>query len=83
MQVIKCFSIEVWDGGSMHNHKFYVASEEEAKKWKAKNTYDTYYAKTFVFDTLEEATENDTKKVKARALAKLTEIERQALGFPA
>lgn len=56
MQVIKCFSVEQWDGGDRQNHKFYVATEEEAKKWKAKNKYDTYNEVSFVvYDTIKEA----------------------------
>ncbi len=82
MQVIECYSICVWDGGDRHNHKFYVKSEDEAKKWKAKNKYDEYYKVTLcVFETLEEAAENDTKKLRERALAKLDPMERKALGF--
>lgn len=56
MQVIKCFSIKQWDGGSSNIHKFYVSTEDEAKKWVAKNKYDTYHEVTFtVYDTLKEA----------------------------
>jgi hypothetical protein len=72
----------VWDGGSNHNHKFYVATEEEAKRWMEKNKYD--YIRPFnftVFDTIEEAADNDIAKVKERALAKLSTMERKALGF--
>jgi hypothetical protein len=47
-----------------------------------KNKYD--YIRPFnftVFDTIEEAEDNDTAKVKERALAKLSTMERKALGF--
>ncbi len=82
MQVIECYSIMVWDSGERHNHRFYVASEAEAKKWKQQNKYDEYSKQTIVvFDSLEEAKENETSKVRERALAKLTELERKALGY--
>lgn len=79
---IECYSIEVWDGGDRHNHKFYVKSEAEAKKWKEKNPHDYYHKKTFiVFDTLEEAEANDLATVRKNVIARLSTIERRALGI--
>ncbi len=81
MVTIECWSIEVWDGGSMHNHKFFVASEEEANKWKAENKFDAIVKKTFViFDTIEEAKHNDLAAVRKRVIEKLTPLERRAMG---
>lgn len=82
MLEIECYSIEVWDGGDRHNHKFYVKTEEEAKRWKKENQYDSYHKKTFtIFDTIEEARENDLAAVRRRVIAKLSPIERRALGI--
>ena len=82
MQTIECWDVAVWDGGDRHNHKFYVASEEEAKKWKEKNKYDFIQKRTFViFDTVEEAEDNDLATVRKRLLSKLTTIEKRALGI--
>lgn len=84
MKTIEYYDIEVWDGGDRHNRKFSVASEHEAKKWKEakENRYDTYTKHTLVvFDTLEEAMENDLASVRKRLLAKLTPLEKQALGI--
>jgi len=82
MRVIKVYSIREWDGGSMHNHKFYLTNKKEAEKYKAANTYDTVSEQTIeIFDTLDEWTSWNTGKVKERALSKLTAEERRALGF--
>jgi len=81
MQTIDCWSIKVWDGAGSHNHKFYVASEEEAKKFLEGNTYDRIERKTIiVYDTLDEALDNDLVTIKQRVIAKLTPLERRAMG---
>jgi hypothetical protein len=82
MRTIDCWSIRVWDGADRHNHKFYVASYDEAAKWLEQNKYDTVEMATIVvFDDLNEAMENDLKLVKDRTLAKLTPLERRSLGY--
>lgn len=81
MKTIECWSIEVWDGGSMHNHKFYLATQAEAEKWMLSNKFDRIAKKEFiVFDTLEEALDNDLATVKKRVIEKLTPLERRAMG---
>lgn len=82
MQVIECWDVQVWDGGDRHNHKFFLRSEKEAKKWKEKNQYDYIAKKTItIFDSFEEALENDLVEVRKRTLAKLSPLEKQALGI--
>ena len=82
MLCINCWAVEVWDGGDRHNLKFYVKTKEEAEKWKVKNPHDFIHEKNFIiFDTIEEAQENDLAKVRERVLAKLSPIERKALGL--
>ena len=82
MQQFEVYDIQQWDGGERHNHKFYLASKEEAEKYIAKNKYDRYDHKVMiVFDTVEEAEENDLKTVRARVIAKLTPLERRAMGI--
>ena len=82
MKVLNLWSVQVWDGGDRHNHKFYLTSKEEAEKYKAANKYDEIYEKQIeIFDTLEEWADWNTGKVKERALSKLTAEERRALGF--
>ena len=80
--VIDCYDVRVWDGGSMHNHKFYVATKEEADKWIAENRFDVVYPITFeIYDTMEDALEGNTEKIRKRALAKLSPSEIKALGL--
>lgn len=82
MKSIEYWDIEVWDGGDRHNRKFSVATESEAKKWLLKNKYDQVVKHSLtVFDTLEEAMENDLASVRKRLLAKLSPLEKQALGI--
>lgn len=82
MQVITCWDIQVWDGGDRHNHKFYVETKAEADKWMAKNTYDYIYEKKFeIFSSIQEWEESQAEATKKRALAKLTAVERKALGL--
>lgn len=81
MKVIECYSIEVWDGGDRHNHKFYLASKEEAEKYKENNTYDNIVRREFIiFDTLDEAIDNDLRVVRERVISRLSPIERKAMG---
>ena len=81
-KVIDCYDVQVWDGGSMHNHKFYVATKEEADKWIAENSFDVVYPITFeIYDTIEDVLEGNTEKIRKRALAKLSPSEIKALGL--
>ena len=81
MKTIEAWSIQVWDGASNHNHKFYVASEEEAQKFIEGNSYDRIDKQTIViYDTLEEALDHDLATIKQRVIAKLTPLERRAMG---
>lgn len=82
MQVLKLYSVQTWDGGDRHNHKFYLTNKAEADRYMKDNKFDAVFEQTFeIFDTLEEWREWDTGKVKERALSKLTAEERRALGF--
>ena len=82
MKIIKCWDIQVWDGGSMHHHKYYVATKEAAAEWKAKNKYDEIVEREFVIlDDLTELGEYKNGELRKRALAKLTEQERKVLGL--
>jgi hypothetical protein len=82
MQVLKLYSVQVWDGGGRHNHKFFLTNKDEADRYIKDNTYDLVYEQTIeIFDTLDEWKEWNTGKVKERALSKLTAEERRALGY--
>lgn len=58
MQIIKCWDIQVWDGGDRHNHRYYVSTKEAADEWVARNKYDTVFETEFVIlDDLAEVEE--------------------------
>ena len=82
MKIIKCWDIQVWDGGDRHYHKYYVSSVEAAKEWMKINTYDAVHEREFIiFDDLEEIKSYASGEARKRALAKLTEEEKIALGI--
>ena len=82
MQIIKCWDIQVWDGGDRHNHRDYVATKEAADEWKFRNKYDEVYEKEFVIlDDLGEVEAYKNGELRKRALAKLTEEDKIVLGL--
>ncbi len=82
MKIINCWDIQVWDGGDRHNHKYYVATKEAADAWMEKNTYDAVYEKQFIIlDSYEELMDYRNGEARKRALAKLTEEDKIALGL--
>ncbi len=82
MKIIECWSIGIWDGGDRAPHKYYVATEEAAQAWKAKNQYDSVTShRLVVFDDLAEIVDYEKGEARRRALAKLTPEEKFALGL--
>lgn len=82
MKIIKCWDIQVWDGGDRHNHKYYVATKEAADAWMEKNKYDMIYEKEMVIlDNWDELEEYKNGELRKRALSKLTAEERIVLGL--
>ena len=82
MQIIKCWDIQVWDGGERHNHKYYVATKEAADQWMAKNKFDSVWEKELVIlDSFAELEEYRNGEMRKRALAKLTEEDKKVLGL--
>ena len=83
MKIVECWEVRSWVGGDVHIHKFYLLSEAEAQAYKAVNKNDSVSKKqifTF-FDTVAEAEEHSMQKARERALAKLSALERKALGY--
>lgn len=82
MKIIKCWDIQVWDGGDRHNHKYYVATKEAADAWVANNKYDMVYEHEIVIlDDLAEVEAYKNGELRKRALAKLTEEDKIVLGL--
>ena len=82
MKVIKCWDIQVWDGGDRHNHKYYVSTKEAADAWIAEHKYDAIYERELVIlDSLTELKDYESGELRKRALAKLTKEEKMILGL--
>lgn len=82
MKTFTAWSIEVWDGGDRHNPRYLVSNKAAADGWKAKNSYDLIVEKNMIiFDSLAEIEDFENGEIKKQALAKLTEVEKRALGF--
>lgn len=81
MQIIDCWTVEIWDGGDRQNHLCYVATEEEAKKLYNPKTDYIGKRQFVVYETAQEFNDFKNGKLKEQALAKLTREERLSLGF--
>ena len=82
MQLLTLYSVQVWDGGDRHNHKFYMETEEAAKEYLKGNKYDLYSkVELVIYKNKQDVTDNSKESLKARAMAKLTKEELHALGI--
>lgn len=82
MKIIKCWDIQVWDGGERHYHKYHVATKEVADEWKAKNKFGAIVEREFVIlDDMAELEEYKNGELRKSALEKLTDAEKHALGL--
>jgi hypothetical protein len=82
MITLKLYDIQVWDGGSSHNHKHYTTDLVAAACWQTVHEHDFIIEKTMVIaESIKELFDLDSGEVKRRALAKLTEAEKIALGL--
>ena len=81
MKILTVWDIRVWDGGDRHDHKYYVATKEAAEEWKKNNPYDSIWAKELlIFDDLEDIKHFNLMQARQKALDKLTDEEKRALG---
>ncbi len=82
MKVVECWEVLSWDGGERHNHKYFLLSEAEAETYKVANKHDIVSKRVFTFfDSIAEAEDNTMQKIRERALAKLSAVERKSLGY--
>lgn len=82
MKVIECFAIEVWDGGDRHNFAFHLATWALVDEYMKTNIHDNARPVTLVvFETLDELVANSNEKLRKSALAKLSAMEKKALGL--
>jgi hypothetical protein len=80
MKILKLYDVQSWDGGSLHNHYFWLDNIESAKEYTKNNKMDTFYEKTFVvYSSLEDRYFNSQKNLIASAKSKMTEAEWHAV----
>lgn len=74
--------VDLWDGGERHNFGFYIDATVPDNAIEKANRYCLIHHQVLViFDTLDERKENSNRDLKRRAWAKLTPLEREALGI--
>ena len=82
MQVIEVKRIDTWDGGDHHEFKAYVEATvpnaEIEKKYRNCHIADEVLT---VFASLAELDENSIPNLRKSAYAKLTPLERKAIGL--
>ena len=81
-----CYEVREADGGGMSdNHVCYVSSdvlaEQIVAKQKGYRSYRKYTKLHTIFDTMEEVEANTKSALRKSALAKLTNLEKEALGL--
>jgi hypothetical protein len=83
MKTIIYYEIMRWDGGDLHNASgVCFFSKEEANEFLGDNRYDLIRENTVVvYDSVEEYYAVTSAETKQRALAKLTDVEKRALGL--
>ena len=83
MKTITYYQFMQWDGGDRHNSKEPAfIHKKDADRFLGDNSYDHFVKVTVpVYESLEEYEEVISGRVKAQALAKLTEVEKKALGL--
>jgi hypothetical protein len=78
--IIKAFEVLRWDGGEFHRHHCYIADEVEASKLAG--PHDLVKPVRFIIhDTADDAISYHQGKIREQAIAKLTDVERAALGI--
>jgi len=83
MKKIEYYQFMQWDGGDRHYSKdpaFFIKADADA--YLGDNKYDRFDKKTvYIYESVDEYNEAKGEEVKERALAKLTDVEKKALGL--
>lgn len=79
--VINCYELRTEDWGHGTSHECYIQDEVEAHMYKAKYHCSISPKIIVIHETCDDAVAAKTKAIKERALSKLSEEERRALGF--
>lgn len=82
MKVIECKQVDRWDGGDRHNFDFYISPAYSDEQIKAKYPDCVVSKKTFVvFESFQEVEDNRAHVLRKQVWAKLTPLERKAIGM--
>lgn len=83
MKLITLYQYSRWDGAERHiPTDVCFETLDEMKKFLNNHKYDSYNIRTFtVYSDAEEYTAVQSKELKDAALAKLTDLEKKALGL--
>ncbi len=83
MKAIRVWDVQRWDGGERHNHDFYLAREAASEpQLELYDTHGMFLNRTLIIvESLDEIPELQNEKIRQRALAKLNDQERKALGL--
>lgn len=83
MKTVTFYQFMQWDGGDRHDPtELCFSNLDDMKKYMKGNLYDKFQKRTYViYDSLEEYNQVNMEETKKSALAKLTDIEKMALGL--
>jgi len=83
MKTITFYQLQQWEYGDHHISKdICFETKKEADIFLGKKKYDRFERRTFtIFDSVNEYEQSKSEEVKKTALAKLTDIEKRALGL--
>lgn len=83
MEILKLYQLYQWDGGEREVPKnVYFKTKTECDNYKKERKHASFREVTLhIFDSFSEYKESDTESVKAGALAKLSDLEKLALGI--
>jgi len=83
MKKIEYYQFMQWDGGDRHYPKdpaFFNKADADA--YLGDNEYDFFEKRTvYIYESVDEYNEANGEEVKEKALAKLTDVEKKALGL--
>lgn len=82
MKIHEGYMIAVWDGGEYHNDKYFVTSKDAAYDYKKDHQQAMIRQHTMViYESYQDIKDADHKKNRESGLAKLTHLEKVALGL--
>jgi hypothetical protein len=83
MKIVKFYQFMQWDGGDRHRpSEPCFSSKEDADEFLGDNTYDHFEEYSYtIYDDVTEYHSTKTQQTRQRALDKLTDIEKVALGL--